>query len=165
MITLILVIIVISILILGHEWGHFFAAQKLGVTVEEFGFGFPPRLFSRVRHDVRYSLNALPFGGFVKIFGEHGEGEGNKKSFVSRPAWQRFIILAAGVGMNLILAWIFFTIALGIGVPRVVDNPGVGVPVSILEVAPASPAEHAGLKMGDQIMEMRAQDVSLRIES
>ena len=100
MATLILVLIVISLLILVHEWGHFYSARKLGVKVEEFGFGFPPKIYSWVKNGVRYSFNLLPFGGFVKIFGEHGEGETDPKSFISRPAWQRFIILAAGVGMN-----------------------------------------------------------------
>lgn len=165
MLTLFLVIIIIGILILSHEWGHFFAARRLGVVVEEFGFGFPPRLFSRVKNGVRYSFNALPFGGFIKIFGEHGEGEAQNASFASRPAWQRFVILGAGVCMNLILAWVFFTAAAGIGVPRVSDDDGGTAPVSILEVAPGSPAEQAGLKFGDEILEMRTRDVSLRIET
>ena len=68
MATLILVIVVISLLILVHEWGHFYSARKLGVKVEEFGFGFPPKVYSRVKNGVRYSFNLLPFGGFVKIF-------------------------------------------------------------------------------------------------
>ncbi|KKW20230.1 MAG: hypothetical protein UY61_C0041G0011, partial [Candidatus Adlerbacteria bacterium GW2011_GWC1_50_9] len=87
------VIFLISILILVHEWGHFFSARALGVKVEEFGFGFPPRVFSKMRNGVRYSFNLLPFGGFVKIFGEHGEGEAAPESFAGRPPWQRFIIL------------------------------------------------------------------------
>lgn len=165
MITLFLVTIIIGILILGHEWGHFFAARRLGVIVEEFGFGFPPRLFSRVKNGVRYSFNALPFGGFVKIFGEHGEGEGQDASFASRPLWQRFMILAAGVCMNFVLAWVFFTAAAGIGVPRISDEAAGGSPVSVLEVAPGSPAEKAGFKFGDEILEMRSKDMSLRIET
>lgn len=165
MITLLLVVIFISVLILGHEWGHFFAARRLGVTVEEFGFGFPPRLFSRVKNGVRYSFNALPFGGFVKIFGEHGESEGQNESFASRPVWQRFLILAAGVFMNLVAAWVFFTAAAGIGVPQAVEGAGGAVPVSVLEVASGSPAEQAGMKFGDVILEMRTSDVSLRIET
>lgn len=165
MATLILVLIVISLLILVHEWGHFYSARKLGVKVEEFGFGFPPKIFSKVKNGVRYSFNLLPFGGFVKIFGEHGEGEDNPKSFISRPAWQRFIILAAGVGMNLVLAWIFFSVGSAIGVPQVEDGGGTGVPVAIIGVASGSPAEKGGLKFGDQILEMRAEGTSLRIES
>lgn len=158
-------IIVISLLILVHEWGHFWSARKLGVKVEEFGFGFPPRIFSKVKNGVRYSLNLLPFGGFVKIFGEHGEGEGSTESFVSRPAWQRFIVLAAGVLMNFLLAWVFFSIGSALGVPQVSDEKDDRVPVSIVSVAPNSPAEKAGFKFGDKILEIRSRDLSLRIES
>lgn len=165
MITFILIVVVISILIIGHEWGHFFAARILGVKVEEFGLGFPPRIFSRMKNGVRYSFNALPFGGFVKIFGEHGEGAGNRSSFISRPVWQRFIILAAGVGMNLVLAWVFFSVAAGIGVPRVGDGNDSPAPISILGVASGSPAERAGLKFGDEILQMRGSDSSLRVET
>lgn len=163
--TLLLVILVISLLILVHEWGHFYSARRLGVKVEEFGFGFPPRLISRVKGGVRYSLNLLPFGGFVKIFGEQGEGETDQDSFASRPAWQRFIILAAGVFMNFLLAWFVFTLGASIGVPQMGGEKDDGVPVSIIAVASASPAERSGLKFGDQILEMRAPGISLRIES
>lgn len=173
MLTLVFVIVAIGVLVLVHEWGHFFAARKLGVGVEEFGFGFPPRLVSRTWRGVRYSLNLLPLGGFVKIFGEHGEGEHDRKSFASRPAWQRIIILGAGVGMNLVLAWAVFSAGAAIGVPQAVDpehNAGVDssqevIPVSIIAVMPNSPAERAGLKLGDKILEMRTSDISLRIES
>lgn len=164
MLAIIFVIIFISALILVHEWGHFYAARYLGVKVEEFGFGFPPRLFSRVRNGIRYSFNVLPFGGFVKIFGEHGEGEGNPESFAARPPRQRFIILAAGIFMNFLLAWVFFTIASGIGVPVTGGEEMGGVPVSVIGVMPDSPAEEAGLKLGDHIIEARGPDVSLRIE-
>ena len=164
MLTLILVIIVISILILGHEWGHFFAARAFGVTVEEFGFGFPPRVLSRMRNGVRYSFNIFPFGGFVKIFGEHGEGAGDPASFMSRPAWQKFIILAAGVLMNAVLAWLLFTAAAAIGLPQIADEGAGHTPISILGVMPGSPAERAGLKLGDEILELRGTDTSLRVE-
>ena len=116
MLALIITIIAISALILVHEWGHFFAARRLGVRVEEFGFGFPPRIVSRVKNRVRYSLNLFLFGGFVRIFGEHGEGKHDPASFVSRPAWQRLIILIAGVALNFASAWILFTVAASIRV-------------------------------------------------
>lgn len=170
MLTLIFIIVAISILILAHEWGHFFVSRKLGVGVEEFGFGFPPRLISRMRNGMRYSINLLPFGGFVKIFGERGEGEQDPRSFASRPAWHRIAILGAGVGMNLVLAWAMFSAGAAIGVPQAIDpdtspDGTVGVPVSIIGVMPNSPAEHAGLKIGDQIHEIRTPELSLRIES
>jgi len=165
MITLILVILVISLLILVHEWGHFYSARKLGVKVEEFGFGFPPKILSRVKNGVRYSLNLFPFGGFVKIYGEHGEGESDFQSFVSRPAWQRFTILAAGVFMNFMLAWVFFSIGSTLGIPKISGDAADGIPVSIIGISQNSPAEATGLRFGDKILEMRAKDLSLRIES
>jgi len=164
MFTFLLVLILISVLILVHEWGHFYAARRLGVKVEEFGFGFPPRLFSVVRDGIRYSFNLLPLGGFVKIFGEHGEGEGDRESFVSRSAWHRFVILAAGVFMNLVLAWVFFTIGAVAGVPHLADGADAAVPVSVIAVVPRSPAEEAGVKFGDVFLELRSQDISLRVE-
>ncbi len=148
-----------------HEWGHFYAARRLGVRVEEFGFGFPPRIFSRIKKGVRYSLNLLPFGGFVKIFGEHGEGEGERASFTSRPAWQRFVILAAGVGMNFVLAWLLFSFGAAIGVPAAEDEKNSAAPVSIIDIASNSPAAAAGLRFGDEIIELRAPEVTLRIIS
>lgn len=165
MVTFILVIIVISLLILVHEWGHFYSARKLGVKVEEFGFGFPPKIFSRVKNGIRYSFNLLPFGGFVKIFGEHGEGEGNTESFISRPAWQRFIILSAGVFMNFILAWLFFSIGSAWGVPHIADEEVGSIPVSIIGIVSGLPADKAGLRLGDQILELRSLDLALRVES
>lgn len=164
MFTLILVILVISVLILVHEWGHFYSARRLGIKVEEFGFGFPPRLFSVVKNGIRYSFNLLPLGGFVKIYGEHGEGEGDQESFISRPAWQRFIVLFAGVGMNFVLAWLFFSAGAAIGVPELAEDDSKSIPVSIIAVLPNSPAEAAGLKFGDVIIELRSSDVSLRVE-
>lgn len=161
MMTFIWIFIAISVLILVHEWGHFYSARRLGIKVEEFGFGFPPRMFSRVKNGVRYSFNWLPFGGFVKIFGEHGEGEGSHESFVSRSARQRFVVLSAGVFMNFVLAWVFFSAGAVIGVPEIVDSvEGDGLPVSILTVVPGSPAEAAGLRFGDTIQELRAGDGS-----
>jgi len=149
--TLILVLIAISILILVHEWGHFYSARKLGIKVEEFAIGFPPRIWSKVKNGIKYSVNILPLGGYVKIFGEHGEGESDKTSFAARPAWQRFIVLAAGVFMNLLLAWVIFGAVSVIGQPAISDNPPAGTPVSVIAIIPGSPAENADIHFGDKI--------------
>lgn len=151
-------IFVIALLVLVHEWGHFFVARTLGIRVEEFGFGFPPRVASWVKNGVRYSLNLLPLGGFVKIFGEQGEGEGDGASFISRPAYQRFFVIVAGVLMNFVLAWALFSLAAGVGAPSAFGDEDAGArlaPVTIIGIAPNSPAEDSGLRFGDAIEEVR----------
>ncbi|MBI4137690.1 MAG: site-2 protease family protein [Candidatus Sungbacteria bacterium] len=152
----------LALLILVHEWGHFWAARLLGVRVQEFGFGFPPRLISRTKNNVRYSLNLLPLGGFVKIFGEQGEGAEEPDSFSSRPIAHRALILAAGVLMNIAAAWLFFSISVGIGLPRIANQDEALLPVSIIEIAPHSPAEQAGLRPGDRIRELRSAEIAVR---
>src|SRR3989338_3143008 len=111
MIVIVLVFfLILSVLILVHELGHYLAAKKFGIYVEEFGFGLPPRLFGIKRGETIYSINYLPFGGFVKLYGEEGEVEKKKagiaksRAFYSRPVWQRIVVIAAGVVMNLLLA-------------------------------------------------------------
>ncbi|MDP3769797.1 MAG: M50 family metallopeptidase [Candidatus Sungbacteria bacterium] len=165
MITLVMLVVSLSLLIIVHELGHFYSARFLKVKVEEFGFGFPPKVYSRVKNGIRYSINLLPLGGFVKIFGEHGEGENSHESFSSRPAWQRMIILGAGVGMNIVLAWVFFSVGAAVGTPQVSDDAHSGLPISIIGILPRSPAEQRGLRFGDQIIELRSGEMSLRVES
>lgn len=96
MFTAILIFIgLLLVLVLVHEWGHFWAARRLGVGVEEFGFGFPPRAWSVIKNGIRYSINWLPLGGFVKLKGENGEEREQPDSFAVQPAWRRSIILTA----------------------------------------------------------------------
>ncbi|MBI2582861.1 site-2 protease family protein, partial [Candidatus Azambacteria bacterium] len=101
--TIILFILILAILVLAHEWGHFVAARRAGVKVEEFGFGFPPRITSVKKGETRYSINWIPLGGFVKIFGEEGEGKDDPQSFQSKAIGTRAKIIAAGVIMNVVL--------------------------------------------------------------
>jgi len=162
--SILIFIFILGILVLAHELGHFLVAKRRGVKVEEFGFGFPPRIASKIKNNIRYSLNLLPFGGFVKIYGENGEGVEDPASFTSRPAWQRMLILGAGVLMNLLLAWIFFIGVAAIGVPQINDDSHARLPVSIINISPHSPAEQNGLHFGDQIIELRADSYSLRVE-
>jgi len=102
--TILIFLAILAILVLAHEAGHFWVARRNGVRVDEFGFGFPPRLLSWKKGQTRYSINLIPLGGFVKIHGEQGEGKGDKDSFASKPAGARAKILVAGVLMNFILA-------------------------------------------------------------
>src|SRR3989344_241482 len=99
LVTLIVFLLILSVLILVHELGHFLMAKKFGIFVEEFGFGLPPRLFGFKRGETIYSVNWLPIGGFVKLYGEEGlEGSGKSKisknrAFYTRPVWQRVIVI------------------------------------------------------------------------
>lgn len=151
---IIAVIIFLSILILVHELGHFLAAKKFGLLVEEFGFGLPPRLWGKKIGETIYSLNWLPIGGFVKIFGEDSEEkttliQGSSRSFSSLAIWKRAVILCAGVLMNFLLGWLVISIILSIGVPQA---------ILITEVRPGSPVEVAGLLPGDAILQFKQVD-------
>ena len=104
--TILIFIIILALLVLSHEFGHFIVAKKTGMEVEEFGFGFPPRLFSIKKGGTLYSFNALPLGGFVKIKGEEGGFSDEPDSFASKPAYTRLLVLAAGVVFNFVLGYI-----------------------------------------------------------
>jgi regulator of sigma E protease len=114
--TLILFLLTFTVIIAVHEFGHYLTARLLGMKVLEFAFGFPPRV-AAIRHaGIDYSLNAIPFGGFVRILGQddfsiHQAGEGDPGSFTSKPWWAQAIVLAAGVTMNMVLALVVLTIA------------------------------------------------------
>jgi len=150
---ILLVIISLSILILVHELGHFLAAKFFGVKVEEFGLGFPPRLFGKRVGETVYSVNLLPFGGFVKIFGEDGgEKPPTKESFASQPVWRRSIIILSGVIMNIFLGWLVFSMVFFIGAPE---------HLLIADVASESPAFSANLKSGDVILEVEHESQRL----
>lgn len=151
---ILLVIICLSALIFFHELGHFIAAKIFGVRVEEFGFGFPPRLFSKKIGETVYSLNVLPFGGFVRLFGEDEKIKENHepRQFSAQPVGRRLLIVLAGVLMNIIIGWLILSAVLMIGSP---------LHLAISQVAPASPAEIAGLKQGDIILEAVFADRSV----
>lgn len=161
--TFLLFFITLSLLILVHEWGHFYAARRLGIRVEEFGFGFPPKLISAVKNGTRYVLNLFPIGGYVKIYGEHGEGKDERGSFASRPLWQRFFVVSAGVTMNLVLAWILFSGAHLRGVVTIVDQKTADAAITIVDVEPDSPAARAGMRFGDVVRAIRHEGVERRI--
>ncbi|HVM77295.1 MAG TPA: M50 family metallopeptidase [Candidatus Paceibacterota bacterium] len=170
MLIAILVIIGLSLLILGHEAGHFFVAKALGMKVDEFGFGFPPRIFAIKKGETEYSFNWLPFGGFVRIAGERGEfamqdelkkdaaeaptdaavstmnDEERKRTFFAQPAWKKSLVILAGVFMNFILGWLFVSAVLMIGAPQTLVITGT---------EPNSPAAQAGIAGGDVIMNFK----------
>src|SRR3989344_4066065 len=116
-------LIVIAALVLSHEFGHFIVAKMKGVRVDEFGFGFPPRIAGIRFGETLYSLNLLPFGGFVRIYGEDATEESDDaRNFSSRSIGVRFLIIVAGIGMNMLLAWVLFTAGHLVGLPTAVDE-------------------------------------------
>jgi regulator of sigma E protease len=146
-------ILALSVLILVHEWGHFIAARKTGVKVEEFGLGLPPRIFGKKIKGTIFSLNWLPIGGFCKLYGESGDGKG-ETAFNNKKPWQKLIIILGGVLMNLILAVVIFGVVYTIvGIPKEVDK------VTVVGVVENSPAEIAGLKEGDVILEVNGMKI------
>lgn len=154
-----LFILILLFLVLIHELGHFIVAKFFGIRVEEFGFGYPPRatkLFTW--RGTLFTLNWLPFGGFVKIFGEDSEEESTNKpdSFAKAPKYAQALVLVAGVFMNLVFAWIVFIGLFMTGTTLSVSNTPEGVTLRdprllVLAVQKDSPAEKAGLKAGDTI--------------
>jgi len=142
--------VILAVLILVHELGHFTMAKLFRVRVNEFGLGFPPRLKSWRRGGTVYSLNAIPLGGFVKMLGENGE-DLEPDSFGAKPQWQRLIVLCAGPCMNLLLAVFIAFVAFSVGSPR-------GLTI-ITSVSPRSPAAAAGLQVNDRIVAVNGHAV------
>ncbi len=148
--TLIVFLLTFTAIIAVHEFGHYLTARLLGMKVLEFAFGFPPRLVAWRHAGIDYSLNAIPFGGFVRILGQDDfairqQGEGEPGSFTSKPWWMQAIVLVAGVTMNVILALVVLTAAFAVGSTAPTGD------VRIIEVKTASPAEAAGIRKGDVI--------------
>lgn len=156
--TIVIVFISLIGLIILHELGHFFIAKKFGVKVEEFGIGLPPRLFSEKFGETIYSLNLLPFGAFVKIYGEEKSIE-DSRSFSQKPIWQRALIVLGGVVSFWIIAAILLTVIMGLGAPTAVSDEEnqslINPKVQIVMVSSGSPAEIAGLKAGDTIASLK----------
>ncbi|MEI7497661.1 MAG: RIP metalloprotease RseP [Candidatus Falkowbacteria bacterium] len=179
MFTLIIFVLVLSLLVFVHELGHFLTARRFGIKAEEFGFGFPPRAIGFYKTlagkwqllrgskevtdaaDTIYSINWIPLGGFVKIKGEDGENL-EPDSFGSKKIWQRAVVLSAGVTMNLVLAAFLLSIGFMIGLPQSLENLPAGAKVSdrkiqIMGVLDNMPANQAGLKLGDIIVDINGQ--------
>ncbi|MDP4010498.1 MAG: site-2 protease family protein, partial [Candidatus Spechtbacteria bacterium] len=169
LVTILIFIAILGIVVLSHEFGHFIVAKKAGMRVEEFGFGFPPRLFGFKKGETLYSINLLPVGGFVKIFGEDGGERQDPKSFSSNSVFARSLVIVAGVVMNIILAYALFSASHMFGILTVVssDEPLSGnvsdVAVYIVAVNAGSPASQGGLKAGDKITSLLADGERLSV--
>lgn len=158
--SIVIFIIILALLVMVHEWGHFKAARKFGIRVDEFGFGFPPKIWGVKKGETEYSVNWIPLGGFVRIFGESREGEGEPDSFISKSIPKRMAVILAGVTMNWILAATLLTVGFWYGLPQEVNDANFGrardVQVIITKVTSESPAEKAGLKIGDAVKNIKA---------
>ena len=152
--TILIFFAVLFVLILVHEWGHFIAAKKTGMRVDEFGIGFPPKLFGVKKGETEYTFNALPIGGFVRILGENAvdaaQSGDYERSFVAQSKIAQAIVLIAGVTMNVLFAWFLFVMVFAIGVPTAVDETTATEAARLVVggVLPGSPAESAGLVPG-----------------
>ncbi len=151
---------VLGVLIFVHELGHFLAAKWAGIRVERFSLGFPPRMFGKKVGDTDYCISWIPLGGYVKMAGMVDESmdtqiEGHPWEFMSKPVWKRFIVIAAGPFMNILLTIIFFT-ALNYfyGVPQAAKGTIIG------EVIANSPADSLGLKANDRILSVNGENVA-----
>ena len=153
--SVLIFILVIVALIVVHEFGHFIAAKLSGMRVDEFGLGYPPRalLLGKIG-ETEYTLNWLPFGGFVKIYGE--DGGAGARAFGARPRILQAIVLIAGIAMNLVFAYVLITSALVMGTPRALMpselSTATHLELAVANVLPGSPAARAGLLAGDSIM-------------
>ena len=166
MLTVVTFLVLISVLALAHEVGHFLMAKLSGVKVEEFGLGFPPRILSRKLGETIYSVNLLPLGGFVRLLGEDSVGvdSDDPRAFPNRPHYQQVGILMAGVTMNLILGLTLLALVFTrFGLPR------VHMALRIDEVVADSPAGRSELGVGEEIIGFtpvgeRFQDIHLAKE-
>jgi regulator of sigma E protease len=154
-----LFLVMFTLIIAVHEFGHYITARLLGMRVLEFAFGFPPRVFAVRRSGIDYSVNAIPFGGFVRILGQDDfaieqRGAGDPGSFTAKPWWAQAIVLAAGVTMNFVLAIVVLTAAFMIG-----TEAPTGV-VRVAEVAAGSPAEVAGIQAGDVVRTIDGKEIT-----
>ena len=153
-----------------HEFGHFLVAKKFGIRVDEFGIGYPPRLFGKKIGDTLYSLNLLPFGAFVRI-PSLDEGETSIEeslAFEKKPIWQRAWVLLGGVVSFWLVAFLLLSFVFFLGAPQAISDDQAGVlnnpRVEVLSVSNHSPAQEAGIKSGDMIKEMSFSSESVMVE-
>lgn len=159
--NIIIFLVILLVLVVSHEFGHFIVAKKSGIRVDEFSFGFPPKLFGIKKGETSYNFNALPFGGYVKIFGENPDEESlsgpeSSRSFVNKPWYIQAAVLFAGVTMNFLVAWLLLSVGFMSGLPTSAGSEPQGSvlknqSLTVTSINVGSPAEKAGLKVGDKL--------------
>lgn len=166
MLTALIFIVVLAILIFVHELGHFLAARASGIRVDAFKLGFGPKIFAWKRGETEYGVNLIPFGGYVKIHGENPDEDSTNgpdagRSFVNKPRWKQVVVLVAGVTFNFVFAWILYSGGFMLGVTATSDgfekyaDRFTNDRVMITFVEKGSPAEQAGLMVGDVLKAVR----------
>jgi regulator of sigma E protease len=183
--SIIIFIIILLVLVVSHEFGHFIVAKKSGIRVDEFSFGFPPKLFGKKIGETTYNFNLLPLGGYVKIYGQGADdfpgqnidnGEDDVKSndynrsFNNKPKYIQAAVLFAGIIMNLLVAWLLLSIGFMSGLPTSIGEVPKGAIVknqalTLTNVLPGSPAEKGGLKTGDKIISLETTKDSTKLLS
>ncbi len=164
--TILIFILILSLLVFVHELGHFWSARRSGVGVLEFGFGFPPKIWGIKRGPTEYTINLIPFGGFVRLEGEVDNGSQSPTSFARAPMHRKFLILAAGVIMNYLLAWALLTLVYTAGVTvQPVDQPvnrwqQYSQQHTEAYISDTGAAHAAGLNNGDTIVSINDQSFS-----
>lgn len=175
MVSIIIFVVILSVLVMLHELGHFLMAKHAGIGVEEFGFGLPPRIWGKKIGETIYSVNWLPFGGFVRLVGEDPTDAKKhaKNSYFNKPIGQRMSVVVAGVVANLVLAVLIFYIvifALGskVSLPLIVEHKfkfvNEGRQVLIVDVSPDSAAAKAGIKVGESLLSVNGKLISTTLE-
>lgn len=164
MISFIAFVLVFGILVFVHELGHFLAAKRFGVRVDEFALGLPPRIWSKKKGETLYALNLIPIGGYCKLYGEDGDRSDAKDNLQNKRPWQKASIFAAGVVMNFVLAYILLAGFYLVGGQSIITgmNEHRGVinnqHVTISEVEKDSPAAKSGIEAGDIILKVNGVD-------
>ncbi len=164
-VTLLVFLIILGVMVFVHELGHFLVAKRNGVKVEEFAFGFRPRLWSKTVGETTYAINLVPLGGYVKMFGESDNKTG-PRSFKSKKPAAKLAILSAGSLMNLLMAWLILTVLFAVGfqpfVPDTVKNPFLAEkPTTIIaNIVHGSPAELSGFSVDDQILSVNGRSLN-----
>jgi len=167
----ILVFIAILVgLIIVHELGHFAVAKFFNIRVDEFGIFFPPRIAALRRGETEYSINWLPFGGFVRIRGEHpSEKDDDPRNFANTSRWVQAAVVVAGVVMNALAAWLLLSAGYMAGLPTAVEHNGLGVVTNarpmVVGVLPNSPAQKAGLLEGDIVETIQSGSAALDLKT
>lgn len=172
--AILLFVIILLILVTVHEFGHFIVAKLTNMRVDEFAFGFPPRVFAKKIGETTYAINALPLGGYVSIWGENGEPDDQAKhhprAFGNRPWWAQLLVLVAGVTMNMLLA-LFIFIGISYGTIQMSSTDEVyggrvkDTTLMVIEASPDSPALKAGIKPGSSLLKVTSKGVSANLST